>query len=166
MRPLLPALVPVLLESLSGLEDARLNYVEQVTRSGLFCGGFWAQVLWGFWAQGLLCRAGGVLDKPITEGAGPGGKNCAATGDDQPSQALLTQSTCCLFSNSEPQNAERYGLDSSRLDAVRVAASRSSPAAEALEVAARACDAATAPALVTQLVTLVRRGEEGRTVQV
>jgi hypothetical protein len=68
VRPLLPALVPVLLESLSGLEDARLNYVEQVTRSGLFCGGFWAQVLWGFWAQGLLCRAGGVLDKPITEG--------------------------------------------------------------------------------------------------
>jgi hypothetical protein len=61
------------------------------------------------------------------------------------------------------QNAERYGLDAGRLDAVRVAASRSSPAAEALEVAARACDAATAPALVTQLVTLVRRGEGRRT---
>jgi hypothetical protein len=28
--PVLPAVVPVLLEALSGMEDARLNYVEQV----------------------------------------------------------------------------------------------------------------------------------------
>ena len=28
--PVLPVVVPVLLEALSGLEDARLNYVEQV----------------------------------------------------------------------------------------------------------------------------------------
>ena len=30
VRPVLPALVPVLLEALSGMEDMRLNYVEQV----------------------------------------------------------------------------------------------------------------------------------------
>jgi hypothetical protein len=28
--PVLPVVVPVLLEALSGLEDARLNYIEQV----------------------------------------------------------------------------------------------------------------------------------------
>jgi len=33
--PVLPVVVPVLLEALSGLEDARLNYVEQVSH-GLF----------------------------------------------------------------------------------------------------------------------------------
>jgi hypothetical protein len=31
--PVLPVVVPVLLEALSGLEDARLNYVEQVGRA-------------------------------------------------------------------------------------------------------------------------------------
>lgn len=93
VRPLLPALVPVLLESLSGLEDARLNYVEQVSFWGR--GAFWA-LLWGVWAQGLLCRAGGVLDKPITEGLALVAQQCAATGIDQPQQVLLTQSTCCL----------------------------------------------------------------------
>jgi hypothetical protein len=31
--PVLPSVVPVLLEALSGMEDARLNYVEQVGKN-------------------------------------------------------------------------------------------------------------------------------------
>ena len=57
------------------------------------------------------------------------------------------------------QNAERYGVDAGRLDAVRVAASRSSPASEALEVAGRYADADSAALLVPEIAGLVRRGE-------
>lgn len=37
--PVMPTVVPVLLEALSGLEDARLNYVEQVCTGTCCCSG-------------------------------------------------------------------------------------------------------------------------------
>lgn len=73
--------------------------------------GFWAQVLWGFWAQGLLCRAGGVLDKSITEELALVAKIVLQQALTQPSQALLTQSTCFVFKFPTPEcRAVRPGL--------------------------------------------------------
>jgi proteasome component ECM29 len=56
------------------------------------------------------------------------------------------------------QHAERIGLDSGRLENLRVAASRSSPMADTLDLCARHANAAAVEALTPALCQLVRRG--------
>ena len=60
--------------------------------------------------------------------------------------------------NYVEQHAEAAGIDASRLESARVAASRSSPMGDTLDVAARVADEATLPALVPVLCQLAQRG--------
>lgn len=66
--------------------------------------------------------------------------------------------TMCLFC-AVVQHAERLGFDSDRLDAVRVSASRSSPVADTLDLAAKYMDEASLGEVVTVLTGVVRRGK-------
>ncbi|KAK9810293.1 hypothetical protein WJX72_008148 [[Myrmecia] bisecta] len=56
------------------------------------------------------------------------------------------------------QHAGRLGLDSERLENMRVSASKSSPMSDTLDLCARYVSAATLEALVPRLVVLVKRG--------
>lgn len=60
--------------------------------------------------------------------------------------------------NYVEQHAEHLGLDSDRLESLRVSASRASPMADTLEYCARIATGPTLAALVPRLVQLVRRG--------
>ncbi|KAK9850611.1 hypothetical protein WJX84_005115 [Apatococcus fuscideae] len=60
--------------------------------------------------------------------------------------------------NYVEQHAERMGLDSSRLENLRVSASRSTPMGDTLDLCARYTDASVLDALGPRLATLVRRG--------
>ena len=60
--------------------------------------------------------------------------------------------------NYVEQHAERIGLDSGRLENMRVAASKSSPMADTLDLAARHADIASLDALVPALCQLLKRG--------
>ncbi len=60
--------------------------------------------------------------------------------------------------NYVEQHAERIGLDSGRLENMRVAASKSSPMADTLDLAARYTDIASLDALVPALCQLLKRG--------
>lgn len=60
--------------------------------------------------------------------------------------------------NYVEQHAERIGLDSGRLESMRVAASKSSPMADTLDLAARYTDIASLDALVPALCQLLKRG--------
>lgn len=56
------------------------------------------------------------------------------------------------------QHAERYGLDSGRLENLRVAASKSSPMGDTLDLCARYADAAALGKLVPAVCQLLKRG--------
>lgn len=60
--------------------------------------------------------------------------------------------------NYVEQHAERIGLDSGRLENLRVAASKSSPMSDTLDLCARYADAPSLEALVPALCQLVKRG--------
>lgn len=60
--------------------------------------------------------------------------------------------------NYVEQHAERFGLDTERLENLRVSASRSSQMGDTLDLCARHADAAALEGLVPRLVQLIRRG--------
>lgn len=60
--------------------------------------------------------------------------------------------------NYVEQHAERIGLDSGRLENLRVAASKSSPMSDTLDLCARYSDATSLEALVPALCQLLKRG--------
>ena len=60
--------------------------------------------------------------------------------------------------NYVEQHAERLGLDSDKLENLRVTAAKSSPMGDTLDFCARYTDAATLEVLVPRLTQLVRRG--------
>jgi proteasome component ECM29 len=60
--------------------------------------------------------------------------------------------------NYVEQHVEAMGLDSSKLENLRVSASNSSPMADTLDLCARYTDAATLEALVPRLLQLIKSG--------
>ena len=56
------------------------------------------------------------------------------------------------------QHVERLGVDSSKLENLRVSASNASPMADTLDLCARYTDAASLEALVPKLTPIIRRG--------
>jgi proteasome component ECM29 len=56
------------------------------------------------------------------------------------------------------QHAEAAGIDAGRLESARVAASRSSPMADTLDIASRIADSASLAALAPVLAQLAQRG--------
>lgn len=60
--------------------------------------------------------------------------------------------------NYYEQHVESLGVDSSKLENLRVSASNASPMADTLDQCARYTDAASLKALVPRLVQLIKRG--------
>jgi proteasome component ECM29 len=56
------------------------------------------------------------------------------------------------------QHTDRLGIDASRLENLRVSASKSSPMGDTLDICARVADQASLEALVPRLATLAKRG--------
>jgi hypothetical protein len=137
VSPHLPRLVPALLEALSSLEDARLNYIEQhAGNMGIDAGGA---------ARAPRRRPSAACPPPQPPQAPPLPR--LPPSPPPPKHALTHAST-----------PTPHPIAQERLDDARVAASRASPMSDALELCSRYASAADAEALVPELAGIIRRG--------